>query len=301
MISTSLVYFGVLQTIGAVLERSAPKSLSLINKAYIMRLMKNEVIQTILHRKLAEIRKKNPQYSTRAYAKKLGMSSGALTEILNGTRTVSKKIAERISIKLTLDPMERSNVMKDYITAANKKRVSKEQVEYLKLSMDQFAMMSEWYYFAILSMMQTRGFESSVEFVAERLGLSVPVVEKAIERMNRLGMITISEDGTWTRSKGGHRTTDDLANVSIQKNHFQTLELAKKALEEKAVEERDFTSLTLPLDYEDLPEAKQMIRKFQNDLFERFNGAKQSQEVFRVAMQLFPLTKKSEVKKREKK
>ncbi len=266
-----------------------------------MRLMKNEVIQTILHRKLVEIRKKNPQYSTRAYAKKLGISSGALTEILNGTRPVSRKIAERISVKLMLDPMERSSVMKDYLTAANKKRVSKEQIAYLKLSMDQFAVMSEWYYFAILSMIQTRNFESSANFVAERLGLSVSIVEKAIERMMRLGVITEAPDGTWVRAPGGHRTTDDLANTSVQKNHFQTLELAKKALEERAVEERDFTSLTFPLDYQNLPEAKQMIRKFQNDLYERFNRDQKPKDVFRIAMQLFPLTINAPEKARKKK
>ena len=257
--------------------------------------MKNEVIQNILQRKLIEIRKKNPQFSTRAYAKKLGISSGALTEILNGSRPVSPKIAERISTKLMLDPMERSNVMKDYLITANQKRVSKENIEYLKLSMDQFAMMSEWYYFAILSMMQTQGFESSAEFVAERLGLSLSVVEKAIERMARLGVLSIAPDGSWSRSKGGHRTTDDLTDTSVQKNHFQTLELAKKALEERVVEERDFTSMTLPLDFQDLPEAKQMVRKFQNELYEKFNGKKKSKEVFRIAMQLFPLTRKKKV------
>lgn len=257
-----------------------------------MRLMKNEVIQSILHRKLMEIRTKNPQYSTRAYAKKLGVSSGALSEILNGSRPVSRKIAERIAVKLTLDPMERATVMKDYITAASKKKVSKDQIEYLKLSMDQFALMSEWYYFAIISMMKTKGFESSVEFVAERLGLSVSITEKAIERMVRLNVISISENGTWITCRGGFRTTDDLTNTSVQKNHFQTLELAKKALEDRPVEERDFTSLTLPLDYQNLPEAKLMIRKFQSDLFERFNQDHQPQDVFRVAVQLFPLTVK---------
>ena len=262
--------------------------------------MKNEVIQNILQRQLLEIRKKNPQFSTRAYAKKLGMSSGAMTEILNGSRPVSKKIAERISAKLSLDPMQRAQVMKDYITTANKKNVSKEQIEYLKISMDQFAMMSEWYYFAILSMMQTQGFESSAAFVAERLGLPLSTAEKAIERMIRLGVVTVEKNGTWVRTQGGHRTTDDLTNISIQKNHFQTLELAKKALEERPVEERDYTSLTLPLDYQDLPEAKQMIRKFQNDLHQRFNRDHQPQEVFRIAMQLFPLTV-TKNQKREKK
>ena len=273
-------------------------ALSFLHNICRMRTMKNEVIQNLLHRKLTDIRKKNPQYSTRAYAKKLGVSSGTLTEILNGARPVTKKMAERISIKLMLDPMERSSVLKDYITAANQKRVSKDQLEYLKLSMDQFALMSEWYYFAILSMMQTRDFISTIEFVAERLGLSLSITEKAIERMIRLQVITISEDGTWIRSKGGHRTSDDLSNTSIQKNHFQTLELAKKALEEREVEERDFTSLTLPLDYQNLPEAKQMIRKFQNDLYERFNREEKPKDVFRISVQLFPLTVN---KKREKK
>lgn len=264
-----------------------------------VRLMKTSV-QTLLQSKLLELRKRNPQYSTRAFAKKLGVSSGALSEILNGMRSVSRKLATRFCERLLLDPMERASLMKSFPETRLKKFNSEESLHYLRVSTDQFTVMSEWYYFAILTLMKTADFKSNVDYVTERLGLTRNQVSQAIERMIRLQVISVGKDGTWTRSQQGHRTSDDLTDLSIQKNHMDTLELAKNALDKHSVDERDFTSLTLPLDPENLHEAKQMVRKFQNELYERFNHGKKPREVYRLAVQLFPLTQNSTQKRKTK-
>ena len=251
--------------------------------------MKTEAsLQKVLHERLNELRTKNPQYSTRAFAKKLGISSGAMSEILNGTRVVSRKIATRFCDRLLLDPVERSQVLGEFPESKKTLRANPEVLHYLKLSMDQFKMMSEWYYFAILSLMQTADFVADIAWVAQRLGLTKTTATQAVDRLCRLNVIKIEADGRWTRSSSGHRTTDDFANLSIQKAHTETLEMSLKALENRPVEERDFTSLTLPLDYEDLPEAKQMIRKFYDEFYQRFNNTKKPKETERTLRWSFP-------------
>ncbi len=167
--------------------------------------------------------------------------------------------------------------------------------------MDQFSVMSEWHYFAILSLLKTKDFESTPAFISSRLGISLQTAERSLDRMLRLNVIQKDASGNLIQSTEGIRTTDDLKDISIQKNHLQTLELAKKSLEEKEINERDFTSLTLPLDREDLPEAKRMIREFQNSFYERFNTGKKPKDVFRIGVQLFPLTQNPNLKLKKEK
>ena len=220
------------------------------------------------------------------------MSPGALSEILNGTRVVSRKMAVKICDRLLLDPMDKAIVLKSFSEKRVTSTESEDATHYLKLSSDQFKLMSEWYYFGILAFMKTAHFKSDVDVVAERLGLTRAQVNQALERMIRLNVIQVEKDGTWVRGEAGHRTSDDIVDLSVVKSHLETLELAKTALQELKIDERDFTALTLPLDYEDLPEAKKMIRKFQNEFAEKFLKGKKPKEVFRIAVQVFPLSKR---------
>ena len=57
------------------------------------------------------------------------------------------------------------------------------------------------------------------------------------------------------------------------------------------VEHRDFSSLTFPLDPKKLDQAKTLIRRFEDDLFALLDEESTPTEVYRLAIQLFPLTK----------
>ena len=254
--------------------------------------MKTFPIHQLLNQHLVAAQLKNPQYSSRAFSRKLGLSSGALSEIMNGGRPVSQKIATRICDRLGLDPMERNQVLEKYASKKISDLPASESASFLRLSTDKFRMMSEWHYFAITSLINTKGFQSNPEWIAERLGLAAILVEQAISRMIRLQVIHLKKNGDYQLGNMMIRTSDDLTDVSIQKNHAETLELAKSALENRSVEERDFTSLTLPFDPKNLPEAKQLIRKFENEWLVHFDLNDKPREVYRLAIQLFPLTQK---------
>lgn len=263
--------------------------------------MKEQVaLQKIILTKYEEARAKNPAYSRRAFSKRLGLSAGAISEIFNGQRRVSLKLAEKIATKLSLDPQQRAELFSYFPQKIRRKSepIKTDQISsnYLQLSTDQFHVIGEWYYFAILTLFDAADFQSNSKWIAARLNLSEVTVKNALERLKRLEMISEDEHKNLKKTGIKYRTTDDIANISVKKAHKQYLEKAQEALDTLTVDERDFTSLMFPLSPKNLPKAKEMIRKFQDDLAAEFASETQS-EVFQICIQLFPLTKKLNNKK----
>jgi uncharacterized protein (TIGR02147 family) len=97
-------------------------------------------------------------------------------------------------------------------------------------------------------------------------------------------------DGELTRSEKNYRTPDDVVDSSLKKGNAETLDLARESLYRDAIDERDFTAVTVAVNPKNLRTAKEMIRKFQDDLCDRLEDGTRT-EVYRLSVQLFPLTK----------
>ena len=253
-------------------------------------------IQKLLNGKYEEMRAKNAAFSMRAFARRLDVCPSTLTRVLNGERSVSRPLAEQLCDKLVLDPQERADVLDTFPTSRryrkDAQRTSQDEADpsYLQLSADQFRIIGEWYHFGILSLIKTKGFKNDPEWISERLGISARDAAAAIERLERLGMIKRDDQGKLIRTRPRARTSDDVLNLSLQKAHRQNLELGQEALTSIPVELRDFSAITMPTTPELLPKAKELIRKFQDDLSELLES-KPGTEVYKFCTQLFPLTK----------
>lgn len=166
-------------------------------------------------------------------------------------------------------------------------------LHYVQLSADQFQVNAEWYYFAILSLIKTRDFKSEPKWIAERLGLHPKKIKDAVDRLVRLGLIqwkTLNGKKTLARKEARYQTTDEIPSSSVRRAHAQNLELAKDCLENVEIEWRDFTSLTMAIHPAKISLLKEKIRKFQDEISILIEG-EESTEVYRMCIQLFPLTK----------
>lgn len=251
-----------------------------------------ELVQQTLQNHYQLIKERNPSYSIRAFAKRVGVAPGTLSLVLNGKRKVSPKLVNKIADNLGLDPIERSEILKGF----QEKKITNKS-SYTKLANDQFNILGEWHHFAILNLIKTKSFQSDVNFIAERLGLSSTKVEKALERLERLGLIAKDNYGIITRTNEKLRTEDDVANMALRKSHFETLELANRSLEKDDVNDRDFTWLTFAFDVNKMKKAKEIIRRFQDEFLEVAREDSTDDEVYRLAVQFFPL---SNLKKNKK-
>lgn len=268
---------------------------------YVSFMSEQMQIQNILNRKLTELKSKNPSFSMRAFAKKLGLQPSATNEILKGKRRVSHKLAERIADRLLLDPTERMNLLKEFPQKMNRKSKYKEGKEadlsQMKLSSHQFELISDWSHYAILNLITTKNFNSKESEIADRLGLSLKKVQDSLANLFKLNLIK-TEEGILKRTNWQTNTSDDVLNVSLQKMHITDMEMAKEKLSNVDVRLRDFTSYTLAFDLKNMPKVKELIRKLQDDVDELMQDSNPT-EVYKMNTYVYPLTKIEEKRKLE--
>lgn len=150
-------------------------------------------------------------------------------------------------------------------------------------------MISDWYYLAVLSLAEVRGFQSEPQWIAKRLGITAREAKAALDTLIRLKMLKKSRKG-WIPTGETFRTTSDIPDSSIRKNHFQSLEQAAQSLRSDPIELREISGSILAIDPKRVPEVKQLLREFKRGLSERLSlGPKR--EVYRLNFQFFPISK----------
>lgn len=247
----------------------------------------------LLLKKFEEGKQKNSRWSQRAFAGKLGLSSGALSEILKGKRILSSQLKKKISSKLQLSPLEES----DFFSEELPDHLKTQRLEYYKLSNDQFHLISDWWHYAILNLINTKDFKPSVSWIAERLQLSPKVVDDAWQRLFRLQLLK-KEGRKVLRTFKRLETSDDLVNLSIQKAHIHDLQLIEKSILEVPTDLRDHTSVTMVINKKSMKKAKELIRLFQDRFSEEVETANSElgEEVYKLSMSFFPITKVNDKK-----
>jgi len=247
---------------------------------------------SLLLKKFKESQLRNPKWSQRAFAVKLGLSSGSLSEIMTGKRPLTPKLKKKIAEILQLSPAEQMDFFDEDLPQSMKAV----RHEYFRLSEDQFHLISDWWHFAILNLVKTKGFSSEHSWIARRLGLTTKVVAEAWDRLFRLGFLKRSQ-GKVLREHPRIETSDDLFDLSIRRAHLEDTKLIEKSLLEVPVSLRDHTSMTIVMNKKNMKKAKEMIRLFQDQFSEEIEPNAKSgpgEEVYRLAISLFPLTQVKE-------
>lgn len=252
--------------------------------------MKDQLaIQSVLRSKLTAIQSQNPRYSLRAFSKKVGIHVGALSAILNGKRSVSRKIAQRISDRLLLDPQERSEILSLFDLNYSSDKNEPHEPRYLQLQASQFKIAAEWEHFAVLSLIKCNNFSGTPTWIAKRLGITKHRAKQVLERLLELNLI-VKDKKSYKRTNSSYRTPDDFADISLKKHHEQSIEIAKQSLYSHSVIQRDFTTITMAIDPKNLATAKEKIRAFEDELSDLLESGNPT-EVYRLSVLLFPLTK----------
>jgi len=234
-------------------------------------------IRTILKSDFETRRANRPEFSLRSYARFLGVNPTSLSLFLNKKRNFSKKAAQKILSKIfhgdsklfLIDEMENHKV-------------------FTQIDSETLDMTSDWYYFAILSLAETNEFKAEPAWIAKRLNLKTPIVERAIKRLIRFGMLK-STDRSFEVTGKQFKTSDHIASLAVRRSHFQSLELARRSLEKDGLERRNFSAMTMSIDPKRIPTANQRIKDFRRKLC-RFLEGGDKKEVYRLCIQLFPLT-----------
>ncbi len=235
--------------------------------------------------------KVNPRYSLRAFARSLGIEPSALSKLLAGKRSVSRPMFSRLSARLGLDPRAAQRFAPP--ETSEKKRAAQAAIHgdnFSQISLDAFQVIADWYHFALLELMTVEGFQPDPAWIARALGLSLPEVRFAIERLVRLGLLEITASGEMRRLEQVTTIGPEFTNAALRKVQRQVLEMAMRALEEVPIEQRDQSAMTMAVNLDRLPAAKEKIKAFRRRLCAFLEAEPPKGEVYHLSISLYPVT-----------
>jgi uncharacterized protein (TIGR02147 family) len=260
----------------------------------------------VLRDELTNRIQKNSKYSLRAFARDLDISNSMLSEILNKKKMLSTEKARSICKNLNLSDLE-VNYFIDLVTIDSnntsetqmlaKNRVSKAKLEgahYTRIEKDRFEMISNWYYFVILELCKIKDISHDAAVFSNYLGLTVIETEEAIERLVRLGFITISHE-RYNLENPNNSTTSDVSSESLKKYHSQYLEKAIHSQAHDDVDMRMITNVVTAMNSKKIPELKKRIFSFLTEMDQLIGeDIDNSDQVYALNIQLVPVTKRRE-------
>lgn len=246
---------------------------------------------------------RNPSYSLRAYANFLNLSSGALSSIFNNKRSVPFKAIDHICKKLML-----SNKDKDAFIKSIKHEKS---IDFKKLAsipvceknygiLDEskhYKIISEWEYYALLTLMDTPDFTSNIDWIASRLELTKIRAEEVIDNLIENNLIKVDENKNLTKTyEVTLSTTKNIPSKALREAHQEALTLAKEKLKKIPLNHRFYSMSAVIISPEEMEEVRNLIRDFRRKLtifLENRNKNRdcKNKEVYHFCTQLYPITK----------
>ena len=260
----------------------------------------------ILQRELERRCQSNPRYSLRAFAKALGMSPTALSFVLNGKRPLSKKATEKAVNTLSLSQEECALFLK---WSQTRKTLARNQTKNLaahpneansyQLSLDSFSFISDWYHYAILSLLEIPRSRFEAKWISRHLGITETEARGAMDRLQRMEIVE-KIDGRWKQCTGPIRIGNDVPTAATKRFQKQLLLKAIDSVDNDPVEVRDFSSMTIAMDSSLIPYAREEIRKFRRRLAEDLETMGKPERVYKFTVQIFPVSRPLDKKENSK-
>lgn len=234
-----------------------------------------EEFLTFLGSELTRRIRQNPRYSLRSFAKHLGIEPSFLSKILTRKRKLTTRTIDRMSQKLGISMENKESAL-----------------TFSPLNSDQFALISDWYHFAILELTELKNFSSTPASIASKLGISKQEAKEATERLIRLGHLSRDKNGTLRNSSGRlTTTTNPFTTVAFRNLQRQILQKAIEALDQYDLSVRDQSSITVATNENLLPEAKRRIQRFRRSLLQFLDQTpKEKNSVYNFSLSLYPVT-----------
>jgi plasmid maintenance system antidote protein VapI len=245
--------------------------------------------EELLRKELSARCAKNPQYSIRAFAKSSGISHTVLSLVLSGKRKLSKKATQVLADYLNLSAEERMNLLQPQkIGSAH---------QFQDLSLDTFEVISDWYHYAILSLLELPGAMFEAKWIAKQLGIKVLNAKLAMDRLKKLNLVCEDENGNWRQSGNPIKIENTISTAATKKFHKQLLVRASESIDHDAVEVRDFSSITFTFNPSQMEYAKKRLRDFRRELMSELETMAEPSAVYNMTIQLYPVTPTKEILK----
>lgn len=257
------------------------------NASFTLRLMetttaKQEIVRVALQKEFVERCRKNPAYSLRAFAKFLNVDQSFLSKVLNGKRPITVELASVLAPKLGIKQSE----LKYVFTSATRAMPA-----FTPLAEDELDLLSSWQHFAILELAKTKKSSADATVVAKRLGIHVEEARSSLERLQRMGFITVKNKKIILLKRNNSWTSSEKTTAARKQLQRELLENSLNIIDHVPFEKRENNSLIVAIDKSRIAEFKNKLTQIQDELAAFLQPTEAGlDEVYQLTIAFGPLT-----------
>lgn len=252
---------------------------------------------------IEEKRARNARYSYRRAAQRIGISSGTLSRILNGSRHLGGSLLPKMISYLGLKRREAEYfsllVNFELLTDENRKRQCYREL--LRMRTERNTLVPEenhqffeqWYHVALFELLRIVKDPSDHAALGAMLlpPVSGPKARRAIEVLKKLGYIHQENDESSCTTEPFLTTGDTWEGVAIHSFQVAMSTLAAKALDTVPKEERDFSTLTMALSKEAFMKIREVVTNARAEIAAIERECTDPERVYQINLQCFPLSR----------
>ena len=212
---------------------------------------------------------RRPQYSLRAFARDLNVSPSSLCEFLAGRQGLSRSRVGQIAEKIRLSEEQELHLW-DLVEARfardrSERRAAEVRAErrasasQKRLPIERFRLVADWYHFALLEILSLENVFFTHEEMATALGLSLEELTGAIQRLDRLQLLKLDDQGRLRTNSQVTVTGGQEADEAIRLCHQQTLRLHAESVETKGMDARESLSVCFKVPQKAWPEMRRAM------------------------------------------
>ena len=250
-----------------------------------------------------EQKKLNFKFSYQYFANKAGFSTKTfIPKIIKG----EKKLAQRstlLMIKAMGLNKRESLYFESLVNFNNVKSVLQKELYFHRLQSlskkseltlnreDEFNYFSKWYHVVIYELVSYFDWKDDFKILGKAINPSISNVQakKAVERLERLGLIKKKSSGKFTHTDL-MVIDSDLKRFAVKRFHERVLELGLEALK-KGYDTQDFYIITKSVSLYKLDFIKREIEKFKRKVIEIADSGSSKEKIIQLNIQLFSVSK----------
>lgn len=247
----------------------------------------------------------SPGFSYRLFAQRAGVKSpNYLQLVIQGKRNLSEAMGYQVAQAMSLE-----GAMKEYFVSlvhlANA-RGPEEEVSAQKRCLrnlrliiskevpkSQRQVVSQWQHMAIRELLFLSDFQFSGEWVSKKMRglISAKQAQESLELLVKSGFIEQQKNEGWkARDPVIDTGPDGFSEVSVLGNHAGALKIWAKGLEKFPKEQRELGLLNIPINTSKVPELKNRLREFQDEIIGWLQDEEDPNQIVQVGTYMIPLT-----------
>jgi uncharacterized protein (TIGR02147 family) len=225
--------------------------------------------------------------------------------VIKGTANISTALALRFAELLKLKKRETDYF--ELLVLFNQAKNPSEKMRYFSrlaafkkskfniIDVQYYELFAKWYYVALCTLLDIYNFTGDYEELGKKLvpSISASEAKKAIQTLQRLGLIKKDANGKFIRADNVNLSTGDseLRSAALENYMLEALELSKRSIDLFPKNQRELSSLTMSLSQKGYEKIKEKLKQFRQELADTAIEDKNENRIYHISFLAFPMSK----------